>query len=1777
MPRPPADKQPSLEDWWSDPAPPAPVRPRLPKKAPATVTQSEPEQLDLFSIAPDDATTTSSAATATPAAGPAPDSTGMTPPDSTGMTLPLDLTEMVAVAPPAATARVEASQFTVDENTQVAPSGVKARMEANLAALRTLRQVQSEGRPATEREQATLARWGGWGAQGLSQIFDEDRDEHAPMRAQLAELLSEDEYAAARRTTINAHYTDPGIVTGVWSALQGLGFTGGRVLEPGCGSGTFIGAAPATAEMVGIELDPVTAGIAALLYPNATVRAESFADSRFPEGHFDAVVGNVPFSDVVLHDPRHNAAALSMHNHFIVKSLELTRPGGVVAVLTSRYTMDAADPTARRAMWERADLIAAVRLPTGAHRRVAGTEAVTDLLMLRRREGAPLRDEPAWVRTLTVDLPTKDGEESARINQYWLDHPEHVLGQQRLDVGLHGVFSLEVQGEPNAVPAHLREVLTGVTTHAAAAGLGWEPRTEEQRQEAAAYEPAPEGALDGLLIHRGGGEFARVDVGRLVPAKVFKTAADEVVALITLRDEARELIAMESSTLETTPEMDALRASLAAHWQSYVDKYGPINRAVVTTAMTTDEHGQKVPQLDDDGDPIIRRRTPHAVTRFRKDPYGPLLWGLELYDDITQEARPSTLLRERVVVPRTPVTHVDDVLDALTVVMDTHGRVDLPEIARLTGRDQEAVIDGLGEAIYCDPTTQTWVTQSEYCSGNVRAKLNEARAAAANDPQWSRNVGALAAVLPPDIQPGAITPRIGAAWIPDSDHQQFLRDILGEESVRITNVPGVGWTVEGGTWSLRATSEWGTQRMPAGKLMKRLLEQEPIIIVDAVEPGSSQTITNPVETDAAVEKGNLLQERFQDWLWEDPARTARLVEDYNRRFNSVVLRDYTAEGAALTLPGLVKSWTPHPHQRTAVARMLHSPSVGLFHEVGAGKTAEMVIGAMELKRLGMITKPAVVVPNHMLEQFAREWAQLYPQARVLAAGSDDLTGENRRAFVAKAAANNWDAVILTRTAFKNLPLLPQNEAEFRKRETAEVRERLDQLKEIGTSASIKAQERRVLAQEEKLKQQRDKAVDPAMCFEQTGIDYLIVDELHDYKNLRTESAIPGAAISGSQRSMDLYAKIEWLRQTHGKRVITGATATPIANSITEMYVMQKYLNPAALSATGLHNFDSWAATFGEVVTDFEVNAEGKLKVKARFARFNNLPELRVMFAEFADIKTTADLDYIKRPEIVARPDGRRDPRLIVIPPSPELQDYLATISERVELISSRSVDASEDNMLTVCNDGRKAALDLRLIDEAYGDVDGSKINTAADELHRVWMQTRDNIYLDDDGTPSATPGALQIVFCDLGTPSARWNVYQELKEQLIARGMPRAQIKFVHDAVTDDEKGKLFAACRSGTVSVLMGSTAKMGVGTNIQARAVHLMDLDAPWRPADVTQRHGRILRQGNQNAEVAITQVVTQGSFDTFMWQTLERKARFIDQVMTGNDLGRHLDGDIGGTAVNYAEAKAILSGNPLLLEEATAKRDLVRLGRLERSHAQSQRSLEYQREAAQATLTQAERSIPALIEAQQRTVPTEGDQFRLVTPRGGVYTKRADVVGHLRQLVLGWGDFPREVGTLGGHPIQMLSRGQQIDHQIPVRWGVTDLPGVTINTLIPTDGPGIGLVTRLENMVQNGIPAQVERLTNSAQEAQLTLINAESLIGLPFRNADELTSAQKRYDEVRQQIAAQQHQEALDARTQDQAPADPTTAQDSTLRRLLAKDLEGALPTVDNPRPSARGLDR
>lgn len=1642
--------------------------------------------------------------------------------------------------------------------------------------------MQAEQRPATSAEQAVLARWGGWGAQGVWQVFDEARVEHAEDRAVLRRVLSEAEYAAARLTTVNAHYTDAALVGAVWEAVSGLGFTGGRVLEPGCGAGTFVGLAPAAAELTGVELDPTTAAIAALLYPEATIRAESFADTRFPRGHFDAVVGNVPFADVVLHDPAFNAQRLALHNYFIVKSLHLTRPGGLVAVLTSRYTMDAANPAARRAMGDLADLVGAVRLPSKAHWRAAGTEAVTDLLILRRREPGRGLADPTWLATSPVVMQGPSGaDEPARINHYWQANPHRVLGSHALEVGMHGVAGVVVHatGGLEQLPGQLRAQLADITTVAQQTGLTWAPATGEQAAAAAGWVPAWAGAVDGEIVAHSDGRFTVVESGGQVPLTVPRTQAGEVRALLGLRDQARELIATEAASLDDTPELEEARRSLRTGWEAYVARYGPINR------FTLRSSGRVDPST---GEALQSRITPPAVRLVTSSTFGSIVSALEVFDDLSQTAEPCGLMRHRQVVPRQPVQGVDNAADGLAVVLDRLGRVDVEAIADLMGVEAGKVIADLDGQIVQEPGTDRWHTRAAYTSGNVREKLVAAVAAEAADPgRWAANVAMLEAVLPEDVLPGDITARPGAVWIPDTDHEVFLRELLhARHGVSVHRLNGADWEIQAPSWGVEATKEWGTDRMPAGRIFGALIAQRKIAIYDT-QPDKSQ-IFNPTATAEAQEKARLMAERFNDWVWEDPDRATRLLADYNRIFNSVVLRDYTHEGDHLSLPGLARSFTPRQHQRAAVARMINEPSVGLFHDVGAGKTAEMVIGATELRRLGLIRKPAVVVPNNMLEQFAREWLQLYPQAKVLAAGSEDLAADARRRFVARVATNDWDAVILTRTAFERLSLTPASEAAYLERELAGVRRRLETVRnERGETRGVKRVEKAMLRAQERLEAMRDVPVDPDLHFEQTGIDYLIIDELHQYKNLATSSAISDANIEGSKRASDLHAKIDYLRHSKGERVVTGATATPIANSITEMYVMQRYLDPETLTRAGIHDFDSWAATFGEVVTVTELAVAGAntFKVKNRFAKFTNVPELLAMFHTFGDVKTAADLD-LPRPQLVARPDGQRAPKLIVVDPNPDQLAYMDDIGERADAIQRRLVTPEEDNMLKLSSDARKAALDMRLVHPGAQPGPG-KIDAAADELARVWEATRHQEYLDPDtGEISAVRGALQIVFCDLGTPSDKWNVYAALKDALVVRGLPPGSVRFIHEARNDTEKAKLFAACRAGHVAVIVGSTEKMGVGTNIQNRAVHLLDLDAPWRPADVEQRHGRLLRQGNQNPEVTISQVITANSFDSFMWQTLERKSRFIDQVMTGKGVGRDTE-DIGAATLSYAETKAVSSGNPLLLELAAAEADLDRLSRLERAHTISERTLEQTISHATRSLAVARQTVTNLEALDQRTRPTAGDAFAiriqpLNTTSPAEWTSErgpaADRLGRLLTYTIGssYQSNPVHVADLGGHRIDAKGTrswgpGGEVVHTTWSVHGSNDQVAIT-TSWEPADRKtrrvDLGTIARLEHLVAS-IPAHITRTTTRIAELENTITQADRVRGKPFRHADALTAARQRYTAITAAIAERNDQPTTD-------PAAVTTTWETvTTGPSPGLAHQRATPTAPTPAPPGIGL--
>ncbi len=1561
-----------------------------------------------------------------------------------------------------------------------------------------------------------LARWSSWGA--LPNVFDSSKPEWEREREELRELLSPEEWEAAARTTINAHYTDPQIAAQMWRLLRALGFDGGDVLEPGSGVGTFLGLAPEGARMTGVELDPVTAAISQALYPHATVRAESFAETRLPEGQFDAVIGNVPFSDVVLHDPVHNGTRQSMHNHFLLKSLRLTRPGGLVVALTSHYTMDAQSPGARREMNLLADLVAAIRLPTGAHRRTAGTDALTDLLVFRRRDLDQPPADDAWE---TVRRVTIDGTE-VRLNSYFDEHPEQVLGELRVTAGMYGQETLTVRTDLDRLDAELGTAIDAAVFAARRTGLTMTERTAAQVSRQAAFVPSAPDAWDGSIVAQPDGTFRTVVGAGLEPFPVPKSAARELRALLGLRDRATTLLTLEAATVDDTEDLETARSLLRRDYQKYLGTYGPVNRYGLRPTGRTNAVG----------DPTMARIVPTPLRLLRSDPFGPLVLALEQFDDTDQTARPAAILTRRVVAPRPEVQGVETPADAIAVSLDRTGGIDLTLIADLLGMPEHDALPALAGLVFTDPDTDELVHAPAYLSGDVRAKLDAAKARAATEPAFQANVDALAAVLPEPLGVEDITARMGAVWISASVHEEFLRELLHARDLRVENaLPGM-WEVRGGRQNLRSTSEWGTARRPAPDIAQAVMEQRTLLVYDEIEDAEGRTrrVLNAVETAAAQEKADLLQERFAEWVWEDPARAAALVTEYNRRFNSISLRDYTNAGDYLTLPGLAANFVPRAHQRAAVARMIAEPSAGLFHEVGAGKTAEMIMGAMEMRRMGLITKPVIVVPNHMLEQFGREWLQLYPRARILAASSQDLTAEKRRLVIARAAANDWDAVLLTQGAFAKIPLRQETQLAY-------IRAQVDELKQVLENAegedrmSVKRIQRKVLGLENKLKERTDTTRDRGVCFEDTGIDYVVVDEMHMFKNLATESNIAGAAIDGSDRASDLHMKLEYLRSQGRERVVTGATATPIANSVTEAFVMQKYLRPDLLDQAGIGSFDAWAATFGQTVTQMEMSPTGNgFRLKTRFAKFSNVPEMLTMWSTFADVKTAEDLD-LPTPALVARADGTRAPATVAVPPTVELERYVEGLGHRADRVQAKAVLPAEDNMLLITTDGRKAALDIRMVLDR--DPSGpTKIAAAADAIARVWEQTRENEYLDTlTGEPSPIRGALQLVFSDIGTPNPdRWNAYDELHAQLVLRGMPAEAIRFMHEAKTDADKARLFAAARAGHVAVLIGSTEKMGVGTNVQARAVALYHLDCPWRPSDIAQREGRILRQGNQNEEIAITRFVTERSFDAYMWQGVERKATFIAQLMRGRLDTREIE-EIDSTTLSAAEAKAISSGNPLLLEHSTLLNEVTRLRRLERAHQRNESMLQHTRDRAREDARRAQADIEGLEAALPRMRDTGGDRFRM-TVTGRAFDSRAEAGQALLQWAhdsgLRWAPnyTSRDYGsiaTLGGFDVRLTAHPEFGKLLIDVTLDGVPRSGFTLSREGLLES-GLGLVQRIENRAA-GIPTLLEHARDDLTAAHDTISESEARIGRAYKHADALAEAEGELARVEAQLAAMQ----------------------------------------------------
>ncbi|MFE7212528.1 SNF2-related protein [Streptomyces sp. NPDC057611] len=1583
--------------------------------------------------------------------------------------------------------------------------------------------MEGEQRPAAEQEQRTLARWSGWGAlpvifnpRPARAAFDADDaferavarwDAVGDLREQIRALLTEDEWVAARRNTINAHYTDADLVHSIWGAVRGLGFRGGRVLEPGSGSGNFIGFAPVLmrdpVQMTGVEVEPTTAAIARHLYPDAEIITSGLEDVPLSDGGFDGVVGNVPFGRYKRFDKVHNPdLKLSIHDHFVLKSLYATRPGGIVALITSRYTLDAESPEARERMYQLGDLVGAVRLPARAHAAAAGTDVVTDVLFLRRRMDGEEPGDKTWLTARKRALPGHDDE--LAVNTYFDAHPEYVLGELRAGSREWGP-EVTVVGRTDQAPAEaLAAAAAAISVEARAAGL---TAAADQRTEP--VQTIVTGGTEGALGLDAEGNPTVIDGGRPVPLEIHPDQREQLVQLIRLKGLTLALYAAEADTPEPgeTPQLAVLRAELRVAWRDYRKTHPPLTKPRQHRKFTPPEaRAQATAQGLKDVPEAWKQDT--AFAWIDDDPDASLLFGLEEWDDRTGKGTEQKVLLSRVLEPRILPARANSHEDAIALAMEYDGgRLDMARVASLLGTDEESAAAQCADAglAYRDPEQHdaeqgdVWEPRHRYLSGNVRTKLAAAKERATEDPTFQGNVSALERVQPADLAPSEIKAKIGAPWIPVDVYNEFLAS-LGFTDASVLHAGGTVWEVRGAKNGDLARTEWGTGSRPTQDLFTALLRQADSTIQVTYRDNEGRTYVDKAATDEAQEKARLIAEAFEDWVWNDETRAARLAKVYNEQFNNLVLPEYA--GSALTLPGLISDWTMKEHQNAAIRRIVNEPTALLAHVVGAGKTATMAAGAMELRRTGLAKKPCLIVPNHMLKQWSREFRQLYPNAKILAITASDLNKKRRAKFMGRIAGGDWDAVILTHEAFNRVPLRADTQRNYLDHEMKSLRDQLDIAAEAGMHRNtVKQIEESLANAEAKLQQQIESMGDDNGVFlEDTGVDYVFLDEAHEYKNLRTVSAIPGAAIQGSAKATKLHMVLDYLRATNeSERVATLATGTPIANSVTEAYVLKRYLAPQLLDEMGLDAFDNWAATFGEVVSQLEPDPKGDgYKYKARFSRFFNVPELMAAYRVFADVQMAEDLD-LPTPPVRENEDGQRG-ETVLIPPTPAQRQFIKELPHKPWVRKPGGV-------LKALGEGLRASVDLDLVDAtealrnlglsvtadqissedpAYGgrvlDMEkvadladaaatdmrslggskemGSKIPYAAEKIAEIWQETKDIVYpvSGEDPTPQDLPGGLQLVFLDEGTPGSTAkhaaDLYADLRDELVARGMPRESIRFIHEAGTDRKKEKLFADCRAGRVRVLIGSTQKMGTGTNIQDRAVALHHLSYPWRPADMAQRDGRIERRGNLNApwientpdDVRVLYYITERTFDEFRLTTLARKARFIGQIQRKDFSAREIE-DIGADAINLGMLSALASGDPAILQLAEATAERARLQGLARSWDRQQDTRSQQLTDIDDFLARADTALEGMRAAAPNRRPTTGDHFAM-TVDDATYRSRdaaANALGARMAAVAGDQSLrPGErvpVGTFGGQDFHAeIAYGASGRRQMRLRfaWG-------------------------------------------------------------------------------------------------------------------------------------------
>ena len=1541
------------------------------------------------------------------------------------------------------------------------------KFNRNIKAIRLLKRLEAEDRFATPEEQEVLARYVGWG--GLADCFDERHSKYAELKA----LLTEDEYAAARASTLNAHYTTPVVIRAIYDTLSNMGFQTGNILEPSCGVGNFFGCLPETmagSKLYGVELDSLTGRIAQQLYQNASITVQGYERVNYPKDFFDVAVGNVPFGSYQVNDKAYNRLGFSIHNYFFAKALDQVRPGGIVAFVTSRYTLDSKDTTVRKYLAQRAELLGAIRLPNNAFKANAGTEVVTDVIFLQKRDHIDL-SEPAWVQL-------GESANGFAVNHYFADHPEMILGVQTSENTQYGkqdftVAPMEGTSLENQLAGAIQNI-HGVYTEAAPADV-----EDAEVDDSIPADPAVRNysytVVDGKVYYR--------ENSCMTPVRVSGTAEGRIKGLIGLRDCVRTLIEYQT---EDYPDEDiqAEQRKLNARYDAFVRQYGRISSRANNTA-------------------------------FRADSSYFLLSSLEVLDDEGKFVRKADMFSKRTIKRHVTVTHVDTASEALALSLGEKAKVDMAYMTELTGKTEEEIYKDLQGVIFLNPLhigendgQAKYLPADEYLSGNVREKLAWAKRSAELYPDdYTVNVQALEAVQPVDLTAAEISVRLGATWLPVDVVEQFMYELMQTPRYMRANIcihysTYTGeWQVEGKSRdksSVNANSTYGTGRVNGYKILEETLNLRTVRVFDYIEDehGNRVPVLNKQETAIAQGKQELIKQAFQDWVWKDQHRRDRLTRLYNEKFNSIRPREY--DGSHLNFVGINPAIQLRPHQVNAIAHILYGGNTLLAHVVGAGKTYEMVAAGMESKRLGLCQKSLYVVPNHLTEQWATEFLQLYPAANILVATRKDFETKNRKRFCGRIATGDYDAIIIGHSQFEKIPMSVERQRYILERQEQDIMDGLAELKaNHGERFSIKQLERSKKSIQAKLEKLNDQSrKDDVVTFEELGVDRLFVDEAHYYKNLAAFSKmrnVGGISQTEAQKSSDLFMKCRYLDELTGGRGIVFATGTPISNTMVEMYTMQKYLQYHTLEKNDLLHFDAWASTFGETVTAIELAPEGTgYRAKTRFSRFYNLPELMAMFKEVADIQT-ADMLHLPVP--------KANYHNIVLKPSEHQRQMVAALSKRAEKVRNKMVDPTVDNMLRITNDGRKLALDQRMMNPMLPASETGKVNACAENVYAIWQRTAAN-------------HSTQMVFCDLSTPknNGQFNVYDALHDELLTMGIPANEIAYIHNAKTEAQKKELFGKVRSGQVRVLIGSTQKMGAGTNVQQRLIALHHLDCPWRPADLQQREGRIIRQGNQNPEVEIYTYVTENTFDSYLYQMVEGKQKFIGQIMTSKSPVRSAE-DIDETALSYAEIKALCTGNPLIKERMDLDIDVQRLRLLKANYLSQKYALEDKiAKYLPQEIRQHEQSIAGyeadMAHLAENTCPDADGFSPMVIENKGYTTKKAAASAILEACQAMTSPDPIPLGAYRG--FGMVMRFDSISRE----YRVTLSNKMSYTVSLGTDL--YGNITRLDNALA-GIEAKRGAACEELENAKQQLATAQEQVNRPFPQEDELRTKSARLDEL------------------------------------------------------------